>query len=107
MLKIGNKELLAEIKKIVLQQEPQAEIVLYSSYARGDQRADSDLDILILLDKERITREDQKPITYRLNDLESETNRVISPLIRSKKIWNENYPNTALFININREGIRL
>lgn len=101
------QQLLSEIKKLVLQQDPKAEIILYGSYARGDQREDSDVDVLILVDKETITHEDEKRISYPLYDLEFTTAQVISPLIRSKKIWYEKYPNTALFININKQGVRL
>lgn len=104
---MDKQHLLSEIKKLVLQQEPQAEIILYGSYARGDYRPDSDLDILILLDKDVINHEDEKRISYPLYDLELNTSQVISPLIRSKKTWYEKYPNTGLFININKEGIRL
>jgi predicted nucleotidyltransferase len=104
---MDKKWLLSEIKKLVLQQEPQAEIILYGSHARGDYRPDSDMDILILLDKENITYEEEKRISYPLFDLELDTSQVISPLIRSKKLWYEKYPNTALFININKEGVRI
>ncbi len=100
-------QLLSEIKNIILQQEPQAEIILYGSHARGDYRTDSDMDILILLDKENIGYEDQKRLSHPLYDLEFDANQVISPLIRSKKTWNEKYPNTTLFINISREGVHL
>lgn len=100
-------QLLSEIKKLVLQQEPEAEVILYGSYARGDYRPDSDIDILILLNKEIINHEDEKRISYPLYDLEFNSSQVISPLIRSKKTWYEKYPNTGLFINIKKEGIRL
>ena len=100
-------QLLSEIKKLVLQQEPHAEVILYGSHARGDYHKESDMDILILLDKETITREDEKRISYPLYDLEIKNTQVISPLIRSKKVWLEKYPNTPLFINIHNEGIRL
>ena len=101
------QQLLSEIKRLVLLQEPGAEIILYGSYARGDYQPDSDMDILILLDKEKITRDDEQKISHQLYDLELGANQVISPLIRSKKIWYEKYPNTALFINIKKEGIRI
>ncbi|MDP9231037.1 MAG: nucleotidyltransferase domain-containing protein [Bacteroidota bacterium] len=101
------QQLLSQIKKLVLQQEPLAEIILYGSHARGDYLPDSDMDILILLDKEKITRDDEKSIAYPLYDLELSTSQVISPFIRSKKIWHEKYPNTPLYINIHKEGIRL
>lgn len=101
------QQLLSEIKKTILVYEPNAEIVLYGSYARGDFRADSDIDILILVDKETITHEDEKRIAHPLYDLELKIDHVISPLIRSKKAWYERYPNTGLFINIKKEGIQL
>lgn len=104
---MGKQELLAAIKELVLQQEPTAEIILYGSFARGDNRQDSDLDLLILLGKETITYEDEKKIAHPLFDLELQTSQVISPLIKSKKIWHEKYPNTAIFHNIKKDGIRI
>lgn len=101
------QQLLSEIKRLVLGQQPGAEIILYGSYARGDYQPDSDMDILILLDKEKITRDDEKNISHQLYDLELDANQAISTLIRSKKTWYEKYPNTALFINIQKEGIRI
>ena len=104
---MDKQQVLSEIKNIILQREPRADIILYGSYARGDHHSDSDIDILILVDDENLTWEDEKRITYPLHDLELRTNYVISPLIRSKKIWHEKYPNTGLFINIKKEGIRI
>jgi predicted nucleotidyltransferase len=100
-------EILSEIKNLVLEQEPNAEIILFGSYARSSYNSESDLDVLILLDKEKVTFDDEKKITRPLFDLELATSQVISPLIRSKKSWYELYPNTSLFKNINREGIPL
>lgn len=99
-----NADILNKIKHLVLEQEPNAEIILFGSYARGSYNTESDLDILILLDKENITRDDERKITSPLFDLELANSLVISPLIRSKKNWYKLYPNTALFKNINREG---
>lgn len=104
---MDKQQLLSEIKKLILQQAPQAEVILYGSYAKGDHRSDSDVDILILVDNENMTWEDEKKITYQLYDLELKTHTIISPLIRPKKTWYEKYPNTGLFINIKREGIHL
>lgn len=104
---MGKQELLAAIKELVLQQEPTAEIILYGSFARGDNKEDSDIDILILLDKENLSYNDSKRITYPLYDLEFKTGQLISPLIKSKTDWNRRHKVTPLFKNIKNEGIKL
>jgi predicted nucleotidyltransferase len=102
---ISGESILSKIKNMVLAVEPDATVILYGSFARGDNGNESDMDVLILLNKETVTREDEKKITRPLYDLELATNQVIFPLIKSKKIWNDIYPNTPLYINIKREGI--
>lgn len=99
--------ILSKIKNTVLSVEPGATLILYGSFARGDNRSESDMDVLILLDKDIITREDEKKIIRPLFQIELSTNQVISPLIKSKKKWFGLYPNTPLFLNIKREGITL
>lgn len=47
------------IKASVLSTEPIATVILYGSYARGDFREDSDIDILVLVDKEKLSFEDK------------------------------------------------
>lgn len=104
---MGNEELIAEIKKTVLQVQPEAELFLYGSYARGDQHNDSDIDILILLNQDEINKKIRDELYSLLYNLELSANKVISPLIKAKKVWYEKYPNTGLFINISQEGFRL
>ena len=43
------------IKTSISNTEPNAILILYGSYARGDYREDSDLDILVLVDKDKIS----------------------------------------------------
>jgi predicted nucleotidyltransferase len=92
------------IKKSVRRTEPNAILILYGSYARGDYRDDSDLDLLVLVDKDKITRFDQKRIKYPLYDIEFETGTIISPLIFSKKDWGMNHGITPFYENVAREG---
>jgi predicted nucleotidyltransferase len=80
---------------------------LYGSEARGDARPDSDIDLLILIDKDKVTFADQKRIAYPLYDIEIETGIAISPLIFTRKEW-ENRPfKTPFYLNIINEGIEL
>ena len=92
------------IKKSVSNTDPTAILILYGSYARGDYRDDSDLDLLVLVDKDEITRLDQKRIKYPLYDIEFDTGTIISPLIFSKKDWEMNHRITPFYENVSKEG---
>jgi predicted nucleotidyltransferase len=48
---------LHEIKRLVLAQDPTAKIYLYGSRARNSANDESDWDLLILLSRDKITRE--------------------------------------------------
>lgn len=101
---MGKQELLSEIKRRVLLEEPDAEIILFGSYARGDNQAESDLDLLILLKKDSVTYFDEKRISYPLYALEINTGQIISPLILSQKKWENLFKSTSLYENIQKEG---
>jgi predicted nucleotidyltransferase len=92
------------IKKSVKSTEPNAIVILYGSYARGDYKEDSDLDLLVLIDKDEITRSDQKRIKYPLFDIEFDTGTIISALIFSKKDWEMNHMITPFYENVVSEG---
>lgn len=66
---LGREEVLSRIHHIVHEANPKAEVFLFGSQARGDARADSDWDVLILLDKDQITNEDIDDISYPVRKL--------------------------------------
>ena len=60
---------------------------LYGSRARGDARPDSDYDLLILLDKDKITSKDYDRYTYPLFDLGVDLGAEINPQMYVRKDW--------------------
>jgi uncharacterized protein len=98
------QNILSRIKGIVLSQEPSAKIYLYSSRAHGTMRSDSDWDLLILLNKEKITLDVERNVTYPLYDLEFEIGEVITPLVFSEKEWNSKHRFTPFYSNVMKEG---
>ena len=95
------------IRSSVKKTEPGATVILFGSYARGDFQKDADIDILILLDKEKITHTDAKRVAYPLYDIEFETGKIISPLILPKKKWETKHKITPFYKNILKEGVIL
>jgi predicted nucleotidyltransferase len=104
---MNRDELLAQVKRVVHEIEPDAEIILYGSRARGDAQPDSDWDLLILLDGVVDWKRKEK-ISHRLLNVELEYNEVLLAIVRSQQEWNSPlYRAMPLHKNISREGIQL
>lgn len=98
-------EIVNRIKDVLKQVAPDAQAILFGSEARGDAKPDSDIDVLILLNKERVTIEDRHTVTYPLYDIEIETGVIINPIIRVKSLWGKLI--TPFYENVTREGVLL
>jgi uncharacterized protein len=97
-------EILSQIKKTVLDREPTAKIYLYGSRARGNAKPDSDWDLLILLNEEKITNDLEFKITYPLYDLAIDLGQVFSPMVYSVKEWKGKYSVTLYHHSVMEEG---
>ena len=95
------------IKRSVKLTDPDAVVILYGSFARGDNHKGSDIDLLILLKKDKINRDDEKRVKYPLYDIEFELGQIISPMVISKNNWDTLYRITPLYQNVASEGIEL
>jgi len=102
----GEKEILKKIKQVVKNEEPAAEIILFGSRARGEERADSDWDILILIPYKSDLKVEQK-FRHKLFDVELEYGQAISTFVHAKSDWESKYRITPLYQNIKKEGVRI
>ena len=80
------QEILREIKRRVLSVEPQAEIWLYGSRARGDYTEDSDWDLIVIVPRELDYKQKQR-ISYPIYDLGMEIGELFTVFIYSKQQW--------------------
>ncbi len=83
-------------------------IILYGSYARGDYKKNSDIDIMILTDFnfEEIEkyRDEVSDIAF---DIELEKGIVISPVIKNIDKYNERVNIVPFYMNVQKEGVVL
>lgn len=101
---MSTPDILQEIKRRVAAVDPTAEVVLYGSYARGEQGPDSDIDLLIIVNKGKVSYEERKRITYPLYGIEMDSGIMISPIVLPRSVWNEKQGTTPLFQEVLRDG---
>ena len=89
-----------EVRKI----DPSAEVILFGSRARGDNKPDSDWDFLILLDMPELSKKTRDDLWDKLYELELKKDAVISSIIHTKSDWQKRAI-TPIYQMISKEGI--
>lgn len=105
MSRLSNKTFLKQIKDAVCTVDPQADVYLFGSRARGDHRQYSDWDFLILT-QQPVTPSLKESIRNQLFYVELSSGKIISTIVRTRSEWDE-YEVTDLYQNIREEGKRL
>lgn len=100
-------EHIKKIKDFLLKQYSNKikQIILYGSYARGDFTKDSDIDLLVLVDKTLDPWQVRKSLSDLLFEILLEHNELISVIVLPEDfLLNFNYP---FLLNVKREGIMI
>lgn len=101
------RKYLTEIKRAVESVAPDAEVTLFGSRARGDARPGSDIDLLVLVNREQLSCDDKMDINLPLYKLELQWEIPINAIIHTRKQWYDRPFRTPFFMNVMNEGIRL
>lgn len=105
MGQLCREKVLDMIRTTVRAQEPDAQIILYGSRARGDAR-DSDWDIVIILNKPPMPHAERYTIAYDLWVKGQDVGEEINLLVYTKDQW-KNAPPSLSKYNVREEGIHL
>ncbi|HEX9640363.1 MAG TPA: nucleotidyltransferase domain-containing protein [Candidatus Krumholzibacteria bacterium] len=101
------EELRGPIKRAVRAVEPDAEIILYGSRARGTAQPDSDWDLLILVDGP-VDSARKTSIRHRIYEVEWDSDEVLTSMIFSREDWNSPlYRAMPFHQNVERDGLTL
>ena len=103
----NEKHIISLIKSKIQSKDPNADIILFGSHARGTANQDSDWDILILLNSSSVSRKQEQEYRHEIFDVELEAGEPISTFVFSKNDWETKYSVTPLYYNISKEGIRI
>lgn len=82
------------------------EVWLYGSRARGEAHADSDWDVLVLLNKDKIEYEDFDRFGYPLEMVGWHYNAGITPVLYTSEEW-KSRSFTQFYKNVERDKIRI
>ena len=85
---------------------PDAKVILFGSEARGDAKPQSDIDLMILLNQDKVGYFEKDAICTPLYEIEMRTGIPINAHIHSQSYWN-NRPMDYFKLNIQNEGKQL
>lgn len=104
---MANNDIISRIKDVAAVSIPAGgKAILYGSRARGDAKENSDWDLLILLNKDKLVQDDYDKVSYPFVLLGCDLGTEINPIMYTQKEW-EAYNITPFYENVQRDGINI
>jgi predicted nucleotidyltransferase len=102
-----DNKIAGKIKEAVISFDPEAEVYIYGSRARGDASPESDWDVMVIT-PHTVTPQLKRSIRHALYEIEWEHGCVISSIIRSRGEWNTTRMRmTPFYRNVTRNAVRI
>ena len=101
-----NQQIFKEIQSLKRQLLPNGKVILFGSQARGDEREDSDWDLLVVLNKEKKEFEDEDTYGFPFDKIGWNYGAAVNTIIYSTKEW-EKRKITPFYKNVEKEGIEI
>ena len=101
-----NTQIFENICTLKRQLLPNDRMILFGSQARGDARPDSDWDLLVLLNKEKKTFEDEDNYGYPFDKMGWNHGVAINTILYSTAEW-EKRRITPFYKNVEKDGIEI
>lgn len=103
---MSDKQIIEAMRNKLHTIDPNVTAYLFGSRARGDAKVDSDWDVLILLDKPRVTLEDYNKYSYPLWELGWNYDALINTVLFTREEWKDN-EFTLFNHNVHRDAIAI
>ena len=103
---VEKEDMIKAMRKVLNGIDPTVQAILFGSRARGDAEEDSAWDVLVLINKPRISLSDYDKYSYPLRELGWDMDEIINPVLFSTKEWDENHF-TIFNHNVRNEGIAI
>lgn len=103
-----NEQMMSElIKQNVHEIDNTAQVWLYGSRARGEAREDSDWDVLVLSQKDKLTFKEEEKFMDHICELMVKTGQAIQLFAYGMKDWHTRHSITPFYKNIQADAILL
>ncbi len=101
------KKITGEIKKTVTAIEPEAEVYIYGSRARGTAGKESDWDVMVIIPRS-VTPMLKRTIRHALYEIEWDNGCAISSIVHSRDEWSSDRMRmTPFYRNVTTEAVRI